>query len=328
MGTILVVSNARDVHVEPVIRHLREWGIPYVRLNVEDYPTELSVTLRLNRSGKWSGVLLRQGEPFLSLADVGSVWYRRPVRSRLDPRLDAEDAAFAHSEIGAFLEGFWSVLPAFWVSPPRAIVAARSKMYQLTLARTLGFMIPRTVVTNNPEHFRHFLCRQKDVVVKTLGVAAVRRSEHDCAVYTSRVTQEHAKYASWVSLAPTFLQEYVPKDVEIRATVVGHEVYACEIHSQLSERSRDDWRRYDLERTPYLQHDLPPRVRQMCVRLVRRLGLAFGAIDLIRRPDGSYVFLEINPNGQWLWVEELTGLPISWAIARLLAKSIERRKRI
>ena len=52
--------------------------------------------------------------------------------------------------------------------------------------------------------------------------------------------------------------------------------------------------------------------------LVRRLGLAYGAIDLVLTPDGRYVFLEINPNGQYLWIEQLTGLPISEAIAEWL----------
>jgi hypothetical protein len=59
-----------------------------------------------------------------------------------------------------------------------------------------------------------------------------------------------------------------------------------------------------------------------CIRLVKQLGLEFGAIDLILRPDGEYVFLEINPNGQWLWLEPASGLPFTDTLADLL---IERR---
>jgi glutathione synthase/RimK-type ligase-like ATP-grasp enzyme len=106
--------------------------------------------------------------------------------------------------------------------------------------------------------------------------------------------------------------------VEIRATIVGNRVFAAEIHSQNSPKTRDDWRRYDFDNTPHLPHQLPLDMEQKCVDLVRHLNLNFGAIDLILTPQGEYVFLEINPNGQWGWIEELTGLPICAAIVDLL----------
>jgi glutathione synthase/RimK-type ligase-like ATP-grasp enzyme len=111
----------------------------------------------------------------------------------------------------------------------------------------------------------------------------------------------------------------VPKRVELRITVVGDQVFAAEIHSQKAKRTRIDWRRYDLAHTPHYPHTLPDEVRRSCVELVRRLGLCYGAIDMVLTPDGRYVFLEINPNGQFLWIEQLTGMPISDAICDLLA---------
>ena len=68
-------------------------------------------------------------------------------------------------------------------------------------------------------------------------------------------------------------------------------------------------------------HVLPVAEVRRCRALVRRLGLRFGAIDMVQTPSGEHVFLEINPNGQWLWIERATGLPIANAIARLLAKA-------
>ena len=118
---------------------------------------------------------------------------------------------------------------------------------------------------------------------------------------------------------PCVFQEYIPKDIEIRATVVGEQVFAAEIHSQTSQRTKHDWRRYDLENTLHKPHELPIEVRGACVGITRHYGLEFGAIDLILTPEKKYVFLEINPNGQWAWIEVLTGLPISDAIAQSLA---------
>jgi glutathione synthase/RimK-type ligase-like ATP-grasp enzyme len=118
-------------------------------------------------------------------------------------------------------------------------------------------------------------------------------------------------------------QQYVPKRVELRVTVVGRRVFAAEIDSQASRSTRHDWRHYDDPNVQYRIHTLPPEMARACVRLVEALGLSFGAIDLIQTPEGKYVFLEINPNGQWGWIEDLTGLPISDAIADWLAGSGE-----
>ena len=113
-------------------------------------------------------------------------------------------------------------------------------------------------------------------------------------------------------------QAYVPKRVELRITVVGQQVFAAEIHSQHTHHTRHDWRRYDLDETPHFPHALPPDVAQRCLRLVQALGLCYGAIDMVLTPDDRYVFLEINPNGQYLWIEQLTGLPITDALCDLL----------
>jgi glutathione synthase/RimK-type ligase-like ATP-grasp enzyme len=113
-------------------------------------------------------------------------------------------------------------------------------------------------------------------------------------------------------------QAYVPKRLELRITVVGRQVFAAEIHSQLSRRTEHDWRHYNIDQTPYRPHRLPDAVQAQCIRLVEHFGLCYGAIDLVLTPDDRYVFLEINPTGQWRWIEVMTGLPISDAVCDML----------
>ena len=99
-------------------------------------------------------------------------------------------------------------------------------------------------------------------------------------------------------------------------------MFAAEIHSQQSKRSRDDWRRYGLRKAPYRVHDLPKDVERSCLAIVEALGVIFGAIDMIVTPDGRYVFLEINTLGAaWLRIEELTRMPITAAICELLVEA-------
>lgn len=139
--------------------------------------------------------------------------------------------------------------------------------------------------------------------------------------YTQVVTKREIAHWRTIRFCPVIFQAYVPKRIELRITVVGREVFATEIHSQHSNQTRHDWRRYDQFETPYFPHELPRKLQERCVQLVERLGPCYGAIDMVLTPDDRYVFLEINPNGQYLWVEKMTGLPISEAICDLLMSS-------
>ncbi|HEY5865570.1 MAG TPA: hypothetical protein VI542_08485, partial [Candidatus Tectomicrobia bacterium] len=136
--------------------------------------------------------------------------------------------------------------------------------------------------------------------------------------YTELVTKRDIGYAHAIRYCPMIFQAYVPKQIELRITVVGRQAFAVAIHSQATNHTRFDWRRYDQDHTPHSPHELPSDIEQRCIELVRRLGLCYGAIDMVLTPSGQYVFLEINPNGQYLWLEQATGLPISEAICDLL----------
>jgi glutathione synthase/RimK-type ligase-like ATP-grasp enzyme len=162
---------------------------------------------------------------------------------------------------------------------------------------------------------------QGAAITKVLSNPVVPRSadaDEEWSAFTRPIRRRDLAYHRTIRYAPVIIQEYVPKLLEVRATVVGSQVFAAAIHSQRSHRTRHDWRHYDFDRTPHEAHALPDRVSQLCIDLVQSLNLNFGAIDLVLTPDDEYVFLEINPSGQWLWIQELTELPIGEAIADLL----------
>ena len=121
----------------------------------------------------------------------------------------------------------------------------------------------------------------------------------------------------------SFVQEYVEKEFELRVTVVGRKVFACKIDSQCmdEDKGKVDWRQgYDfgLKHEPF---DLPASVEDFCRNYLHEMCLNFGCFDFIVTPQGEYVFLECNPNGQWLWIELLTGQKISVAIAECLIRA-------
>ena len=126
------------------------------------------------------------------------------------------------------------------------------------------------------------------------------------------------KTLTGLALAPVTFQEKVEKVSDIRVTVVGDDVFAAEILSQGRESSKVDWRATDDPNLEHRVHELPSALVSRCRRLVSHLGLNFGALDLALKPDGTYVFFEINPNGEWLWLEDQLGFPLSERIATWL----------
>jgi glutathione synthase/RimK-type ligase-like ATP-grasp enzyme len=136
-------------------------------------------------------------------------------------------------------------------------------------------------------------------------------------LFTRRVGKDELmRTINKIAHMPTLLQAYVPKASELRVTCVGDKVFCCRIHSQEGELTREDVR-FD---TRSLRHELvhDHLIEKLTRRYMKAMSLNFGCFDIGIVEDGSPVFFECNPNGQWLWIEEMTGAPIGRAIADLL----------
>lgn len=316
---ILFVSSKYDPTTDLVIAELSRRGEVYERFNTEDFPRSVICSIEATGNAFEASIDLPDNR-HLTVDSVESVYYRRPAESELDPSLSLREArAFALRECRSTVVGLWTVMGCLWVNHPLHNQAAEFKIRQLQVAPEIGFQVPRTLITNDPQKATNFYHQcGENIVAKTLHDGMVEYDDGCLLIFTTRVLEAHLERINSVRYAPCLFQEYIPKLVELRVTVVGDHVFAAEIHSQHSPRTKDDWRRYDFANTPHFPHELPRSVAQMCVRLVRLFGLNYGAIDLILTPDGRYVFLELNPNGQWAWIEELTGLPICSALADLL----------
>src|SRR5262249_28406868 len=119
-----------------------------------------------------------------------------------------------------------------------------------------------------------------------------------------------------VKYAPVIFQQYIPAKVDLRITVVGERIFPACIYSQDTEYKVDFRMTMDAARVE--PAELPSDVSAMLRALMGRVGLVYGAIDMRLTPDDEYVFLEVNPAGQWLFIEHRTGQPISEAMAELM----------
>lgn len=219
---------------------------------------------------------------------------------------------FAATEAQEALAGMWHSLDAFWVNDPARDQVAHRKAYQLSVAQDVGLRIPHTMITNDPGEARRFVDARgyRDVVYKAFS--ATERDWRE----TRLLREEELELLDNVRYAPVIFQEYVEAAVDLRVTAVGDELYAVAIHSQETDYKVDF--RMDIASARIEAVALPDEVQRTLRALMQRLGLVYGAIDMRLTPDGRYVFLEINPAGQWLFVEQPSGQPIADALARLL----------
>ena len=121
-----------------------------------------------------------------------------------------------------------------------------------------------------------------------------------------------------MAAAPVIYQREIAKACDLRVTVIGERLFATAIHSQADNETEVDWRRGSRVDLVHELVELPEELAARCLELTRALDLRYGAIDLIRDSDGANRFLEINPNGQWAWIERRTGAPLSAAIVDAL----------
>lgn len=326
-NAVLILTNSTDSGTDLVIERIRTAEVTVHRFDTETFPIQTLLTLK-RKADKIVGRLTLGGSS-VDLETIKSVWYRRPRPADVSSIAHSGVGRFIRDEASAALWSFYTTSNAYWMNPPLigSVLVEHNKLLQLQIAAELGLQVPDTIITNDSSELIEF-CRQKGgvIAIKLLKGNHFRRpgNEQLSLVYTQRITESALlKHRREIALSPVFAQEYVEKDYELRITFVAGRFYSCAIYSQPSNRSRTDWRRYDLENVRHTTYLLPPTIHQLLTSLMTKLGLNFGAIDMIRTPKGSYVFLEVNQGGEWQWIEKLTGLPIADAIANALIKTPE-----
>ncbi len=322
---ILILTNKDDKSVESVIKELENMKMKFFRFNTESFPLTTAIELTLFNGELIGSLNDKNGNIFVDWKTVKSVWYRRPASAWIeDEELTESCAQFIKNESNVALWSFYTCLDVFWMNNP--LISQRliehNKLYQQKEASAIGLVIPDTIITNNPDKLLQFCRNHKGMVaVKLLkgGWFVKEESNIPLFVFTQKITEEEIKKRSdEIKLAPILAQEYIEKEFELRITIVDKAIFTCAIHSQDSEQTKVDWRHYDFKNVKHESWQLPAEIEAKLLLLMKKWGLSYGAIDMILTPNGEYVFLEINPNGQWLWIEQLTGMPISKEIAETL----------
>ncbi len=321
---ILIVSNSDDDHAQAVMQSLqRRKDVPAHLLDLSRFPQELHLSMDFQEGTDLVQGWFRNDRDVVPVSDCSVVWWRRPQPFSMHEDLsDRTHLNFALSECYEAVNGLWLTLPATWVNHPTRDEEAARKPYQLRVAREVGFEIPRTRITSDPAAAREFaesLGFSRTIYKAFTGTEQAWRE--------TRVLQEdEVALLDDVQFAPVIFQEYIPAQLDLRITVIGDEIYPSAIHSADMAYQADY--RMDLSDARVEVFTLPSEIQRLVRTYMERLGLLYGAIDIRVTPEGRYVFLEINPSGQWLFMEQRTGAPMTEAFTSLLVREHEKRPRV
>ncbi len=311
---ILIVSAPKDGHATEVIGRLRGRGAAYQLLDLSEFPRNGLLSIEYNGTGAPRRSLAVNGAS-IDFAECNVVWWRRPqpfaVHDEIPPGTDHN---FAYTECHAAVSGLWLTLAPFWINHPTKDDEAARKVYQLKVAQEIGLTIPDTCITSDPALARRFVAKHgiDHVIYKAFSGTEQAWRE------TRLLKTEELQSIDKVRYAPVIFQRHIPAQADLRITVIGDQVFACAIDSRNTDYTVDF--RMVMDQADMTAFDLPDRLRRQLAAYVRRLNLVYGAIDMRLTPDGEYVFLEINPSGQWLFVEQRTGLPITDALTDLMVR--------
>ncbi|GAA5611683.1 ATP-grasp ribosomal peptide maturase [Streptomyces platensis] len=314
-GHVLILAGRFDPTCDLVVEELNRRAVPVFRADMAEFPLRLTLAASLSGS-RWHGTLANDRRT-LDLASVRSVYYRRPTHPKFPEQMAAEARTVAEREARWGFGGLLTALPCRWLPPPGRAADAEYKPRQLRVAADVGLSVPRTLITNDPYAAKDF-AESLDggpVIYKPFFPVRGTVRGQTAAVYASIIDPGDLPHADIASTAHMF-QEWVPKAYEVRLTAVDGQIFAAEIHAD-SDAGRIDWRS-DYDSHTYRVCDPPPEVATGVQRMLDRLGLPYGAFDFVVTPEGQWRFLEVNPSGQYGFIEQATGLRITAAICDYL----------
>jgi ATP-grasp ribosomal peptide maturase len=311
--TVLVLTEPGDTTADLVVKELERRGARVFRFDPGDFPSALSVSAWFD--GSWHGQI-RSANGLVALRDIRSIYVRRPTAFVFPESMTDSERRFATREARRGIGGLLMSLPCMWVNNPTYAADAEYKPYQYTIAAACGLDVPRTVITNDPgdvdEHSTHL---DGPIVYKTLSSASVVDGQTVKLIYTQPVMAADMA-DSRVALTLHQFQQRIQKVRDIRATVVGRQVFAANITAD-TEGGLLDWRS-DYAALNYEPVNLPAEIESSLLTMMDHLGLIFAAVDFVVTRDDQHYLVDVNPNGQWGWIEEATRLPIAAAIAAQL----------
>jgi len=305
--SVLILSSLLDFPTDRICHNLTNQGISFLRIN-RDALDDLSITVDPIKA---TMTCCHNQHSWHIDSSLKTVWWRQPTFLRNTPnKALLPEEQLKQSQWGAFMRGLMLFDEAAWYNHPAATYQAESKPYQLRRAAKLGFSVPTTIITND-RHAKIQELISENIAIKSIDTLLLRENSKQHFGYTTLTTWSECA-DEFLHLAPLTCQSIIASKIDLRVTIIGNKLWCDEIN--IGNNGIDgDWRLIKKEDLSFRSFSLPPTIEEKCFLLTKDLGLRYGAIDLAYS-EGEFWFIEINPTGEWGWLDR-PGRGISEAIA-------------
>ena len=300
MKVVLIISSSIDVTTDYIIKEYSNEA-DFYRINVDEFSK-----YRIDIGGccQW---IISCDEWKLEKASVDSIYYRKPILPDLS-EYDPNYHGMISKDIISLINGIADDFEGKVLTRPCILRKTENKTFQLLYALRNGLIIPKSYIGNDKEAVAQCLNNGKSII-KPLTTGKVKKCDGIELFQTNYICE----IQNDISLTPLYVQSYQEKKYEVRVTCINDSIFAVRIDSE----DKLDWRK-NYAGIHYSIIDCPIEVKNCCLNMMRDLGLIFGAFDFIVNLNDEWVFLEVNPNGQWLWLEQILNISISRGIVQYL----------
>lgn len=305
---VLIVAGRDDPHAQAVADSLDQLGSAWLRLCYSDLP---------GAHLTWSpaaSLTVTQGGTHRCVSKATTVWWRRS--GSLDTgELGALEAKLCDDEIHAIVPAALDTVGVRWVDAPANQWSAGEKLRQLATVHQLGIRYPETLVTSSPTDARDWaLARVTPVVAKAAS------SGFGIAPFVETVPADEL---ARVQHCPTMLQELVDATADLRVVTIGDHAFGWR-RPRRDRVGLIDWRQADPTGSAF-EHIARPSIEDPALSIATALGLTFSVQDWLETGDAD-VFLEVNPQGQWLFLEQAETVVAPALAAHLASESVRRTR--
>lgn len=304
MTNVTIMTIPHDLHSRAVEWVLtRRPGVTVDYLLMTDFPAILKTGISLSSSLNEDFRITKRNTEIT----FGTMWRRRHSSPSLPKDVHPSDQAIGKIELQSYVDGFHQMLDArmhFCANTRNGQLKSMNKINQLKAAADAKLRIPDTLISNSHSEIHNFFLRNNgNVIMKSFTSPTWESSESLYVSFTKLIDGTILAQKESIELIPAIYQRAIEKKKEVRAIFMGDTYFAIEIYSQSDERSSTDWRAAPLGVLPMAAAKLPADIVEKCRALMRSLDIVMGSFDLIIDEDDNYVFLEVNEQGQFLWLE-------------------------
>jgi hypothetical protein len=309
---LLIVTSESDLAADYLILRLIERGRPYLRINSEQL-AQYGATFRVTKSHCKRYIVTPNGQS-IDLSDITAVWYRRSIDPIPFTTLPFAQRRFVAGELRQLWTGLVLDPTIKWVNPIEKVYVGEHKVLQLRLASQQGFRVPETLISTNANELSEFVIQVGSAICKPIFHGLYIDGQDRYSVYTRRVTSTSLAEQSTIDLCPVFVQQEIQRSADLRITFIGERCFCVRITS--NDPALIDWRIPGTTLSNTII-EVTQDIKTKCLVMMNSMGLRYAAFDFIETPTGELVFLEVNPTGEWAWLEDQLGLPMRDAFIEL-----------